>query len=66
MSIRINLDDPDIMDTKEACKRWGILSTSALRKRIDLFPPGTLRKFGKQWVVTAEGMKAVFGPEPGR
>lgn len=25
------------------------------------FPAGTIRKFGKQWVVTTEGMEAITG-----
>lgn len=27
----------------------------------DKFPKGTIRKFGKQWVVTTEGMEAITG-----
>jgi len=50
----------DIMSTKEAAEKWGI-NESAIRKRIDDFPIGSARKFGKQWVVTADGMRHVFG-----
>jgi Helix-turn-helix domain len=50
----------ELMSTKEAAETWG-LDESSIRKRIDDFPPGTVRKFGKQWVVTREGMKKVFG-----
>lgn len=28
---------------------------------VDRFPKGTIRKFGKTWVVTVEGMEAVTG-----
>jgi hypothetical protein len=57
---RVNLDDPRIMAAKEACKKWKI-DDSTLRKRIADFPSGTIKKFGKQWVVTQEGMETVFG-----
>ncbi|BBW99027.1 helix-turn-helix domain-containing protein [Geobacillus subterraneus] len=50
----------ELMSTKEAAEFWGI-DESTIRKRIDNFPPGTVRKFGKQWVVTRDGMKKVFG-----
>ena len=50
----------ELMSTKEAAEIWGI-DESTIRKRIDDFPPGTVRKFGKQWVVTKDGMKRVFG-----
>ena len=52
--------DGELMSTKEAADRWGI-DESYIRRRIREFPPGTVRKFGKQWVVTRNGMTAVFG-----
>jgi Helix-turn-helix domain len=55
-----NLLDKNIMSSTQACREWGI-DNSALRKRIDQFPKGTIRKFGKTWVVTSEGMQHVFG-----
>lgn len=61
---RAFLDREDIMSSAEACRKWGI-STSTLRMNVEKFPQGTIRKFGKQWVVTEEGMKAVFG-EPNK
>lgn len=54
----------ELMSTKEAAELWGI-DESSIRKRIDDFPPGTVRKFGKQWVVTRDGMKKVFGTKKG-
>jgi hypothetical protein len=57
----INLNDSRIMSTKEAAEKWGFKDDSTIRKRITEFPPGTARKFGKQWVVTEEGMLVVFG-----
>ncbi|MDX8289717.1 MULTISPECIES: helix-turn-helix domain-containing protein [Metabacillus] len=57
---KTNLLDENIMSSAQACKEWGI-DDSALRKRVNQFPPGTIRKFGKTWVVTSEGMCRVFG-----
>jgi len=59
--LRINLDDPEIMSTKEAAKRWGKQDDSTIRHRVTEFPKGTIRKIGRDWVVTEEGMVAVFG-----
>ena len=50
----------ELMSTREAAELWGI-DESSIRKRVGDFPPGTARKFGKQWVVTRDGMKKVFG-----
>lgn len=58
----INLDSKDIMDAKEAAERWDKSEDyvrQIYRKYPDKFPPGTIRKFGKQIVVTREGMEAV-------
>ncbi|OIK08404.1 hypothetical protein BIV59_20220 [Bacillus sp. MUM 13] len=55
-----NLDDRNILSSSDACKEWGI-EASTLRRRINDFPYGTVRKFGTSWVVTREGMYAVFG-----
>jgi AraC-like DNA-binding protein len=56
----VNLNDKNIMSTKEAAERWGFKDDSTIRKRVNDFPEGTIRKFGKQYVVTKEGMEAVF------
>jgi hypothetical protein len=58
--MRINLNDPDIMDSKEAVTKWGI-DDSTLRKRKDDFPEGSIRKIGTSWAVTREGMENIFG-----
>ena len=50
----------ELMSTKEAAEIWGI-DELTIRKRIDDFPPGTVRKFGKQWVVSRKGMEKIFG-----
>ncbi|MBQ2612827.1 MAG: hypothetical protein IJG19_02980 [Methanobrevibacter sp.] len=60
----INLDSKDIMDAKEAAERWGKSENyvrQMYRKYPDKFPPGTIRKFGKQIVVTREGMESATG-----
>ncbi len=60
----INLNDPHILSSSEACFLWGI-DDSWLRKKISDFPKGTIRRVGKQWIVTSEGMQTVFGePNP--
>ncbi|WP_010498326.1 helix-turn-helix domain-containing protein [Paenibacillus elgii] len=55
-----DLDDPRIMSASEAASRWGI-TDARLRQLTSEFPKGSIRKFGKQWVVTEEGMETVFG-----
>ncbi len=62
-AIRLNLDDPDIMALSEAAEIWK-KDDSYMRRTFDQFLPGTIRKFGKVWVVTREGMEARYGPEP--
>ncbi|WP_238803325.1 helix-turn-helix domain-containing protein [Anoxybacillus sp. LAT_26] len=52
--------DGELMSTKEAAELWDI-DESYIRKRISDFPPGTVRKFGKQWVVSRKGMEKIFG-----
>lgn len=56
----INLESHDILSSKQACKDWGI-DTSTLRKRVCDFPKGSIRKFGTTYVVTRYGMTHVFG-----
>jgi sulfur relay (sulfurtransferase) DsrC/TusE family protein len=60
VGIKINLNDPLMMSTQEAAKKWNI-DDSNIRQRIKSFPQGSIRKFGKQWVVTEYGMRCVFG-----
>lgn len=64
MTKHINLNDPEIMSAKDAAARWGKAPDyvrSALRARPERFPEGTVRLFGRQLVVTREGMEAVTG-----
>lgn len=56
----IDLNDPRIMNAREAAQKWK-LDDSSIRKRIGDFPNGTIKKFGRDWVVTIRGMEAVFG-----
>lgn len=66
---RINLDTPDIMDAKEASKIWGHAENYVrlfAKQNPNKFPEGTIRKFGKQWVVTTEGMEAITGAKDPR
>lgn len=64
LMVRINLNSPDIMDAKEASKIWGHAENYVrlfVKQNPNKFPEGTIRKFGKQWVVTTEGMEAITG-----
>lgn len=52
------------MDAQEASKIWGHAENYVrlfVKQNPDKFPKGTIRKFGKQWVVTTEGMEAITG-----
>ncbi len=55
-----NLNDERILSSADACRLWGI-DSSSLRKQVHLFPEGTIRKLGRDWIVTFEGMANVFG-----
>jgi hypothetical protein len=62
--MKINLNDPDIMASVEASQLWGKSDDyvrQMYRKYPDKFPEGSIRKFGKQLIVTREGMEAVTG-----
>jgi Helix-turn-helix domain len=62
-----SLDDPRLMPSQEAAEKWGFdpvnIREPENRKK---FPPGTIRKFGRQWVVLEEGMYYVFGMPKGK
>ncbi len=60
----INLNDKNIMSSKEAAELWGKADDyvrQMLKKYPQKFPEGSVRKFGRQLVVTTEGMEAVTG-----
>ncbi|EEL67321.1 helix-turn-helix domain-containing protein [Bacillus mycoides] len=56
----LNLLDNEIMSSTDATEEWGIES-STLRKRINDFPKGSIRKIGTTYAVTRFGMRCVFG-----
>ncbi|MFP7242368.1 helix-turn-helix domain-containing protein [Pediococcus pentosaceus] len=60
----INLNDSDLMSAAEASLKWG-KSENYVRQMFakypDKFPDGSIRKFGKQLVVTRQGMEHVTG-----
>ena len=67
--MHINLDDPNIMDASDASKIWGHAENFVRRvykREPSKFPTGSIRKFGKQWIVTTEGMEAITGVEDPR
>lgn len=62
--MEINLNDPNIMDAKDASKIWGHAENYVRRtykSNPSKFPKGSIRKFGKQWIVTTKGMEAITG-----
>ena len=62
--IKLNLDDPNIMAANKESKIWGHTENYVrlfMKQNPDKFPKGSIRKFGKQWVVTTEGMEAITG-----
>lgn len=63
-NLRIDLNDEDYMGSHEASVMWGKQKDyvrTIFNKYPKRFPEGTIRKFGKQLVVTREGMEAVTG-----
>ena len=59
-----NLDNPNIMSAREAGEIWGLSEGYVrvhMREARESFPPGTIRKFGKQWVITTRGMEFMTG-----
>lgn len=62
--MKINLNDPNIMDAGDASEIWGHAKNYVRRtykSNPAKFPDGSIRKFGKQWIVTTEGMEAITG-----
>ncbi|MBE4941341.1 helix-turn-helix domain-containing protein [Bacillus thuringiensis] len=55
----LNLLDNETMSSTDAIEEWGIES-STLRKRINDFPKGSIRKIGTTYAVTRFGMRYVF------
>ncbi|PFE09470.1 helix-turn-helix domain-containing protein [Bacillus cereus] len=56
----LNLLDNEILSSTDAIEEWGI-DGSTLRKRINDFPEGSIRKIGTTYAVTRFGMRCVFG-----
>ncbi|KRM88266.1 helix-turn-helix domain-containing protein [Lacticaseibacillus thailandensis] len=65
---KINLNDADLLTSTEAAEIWGKNKTyvrTSLRQNPDKWPAGSWRKFGREIIVTVEGMEAVTGePDP--
>lgn len=65
----IDLNNPNIMDAKEAAKIWdkneGYVRT-VYKKSPEKFPEGSIRKFGSTWVVTTKAMEAITGEKDPR
>ncbi|MCH3989690.1 MAG: helix-turn-helix domain-containing protein [Lactobacillus sp.] len=67
--MKIDLNSKDITSAKEAAEIWQV-SEGYVRKTFqqspEKFPAGTIRKIGKQWVVTTEGMESATGQKDPR
>ena len=64
MAVKIDLNNPEIMSAQVASSMWGKADNYVRQmyaKYPDKFPEGSIRKFGKQLVITREGMEAVTG-----
>lgn len=64
MTTHINLNNEEIMSSTDAAKRWGKAPDyvrQILRSNPSRFPDGSVRLFGRQLIVTREGMIAVTG-----
>lgn len=62
--MKINLDELEIFGAAEASELWGKSSNyvrQTYAKYPDRFPPGSIRKVGRDLIVTREAMKAVTG-----
>lgn len=62
--MKIDLNNPNIMDAGDASEIWGHAKNYVRRtykNEPSKFPKGSIRKFGKQWVVTTEGMETITG-----
>ncbi|GAB5055248.1 helix-turn-helix domain-containing protein [Pediococcus parvulus] len=62
--LKIDLNDQDYMGSHEASSMWGKQKDyvrTIYNKYPKRFPEGSIRKFGKQLIVTREGMEAVTG-----
>lgn len=67
--VKINLNNPDIMDSKEAAKIWGKNSSyvrTSIKQNPEKWPQGSYRLFAHQLIVTTEGMEAVTGEKDPR
>jgi hypothetical protein len=62
--MKINLNTKELIGGREASLMWGKQKDyvrTIFNKYPKRFPDGTIRKFGKQLVVTRGGMEAVTG-----
>lgn len=62
--LRIDLNTDELIGSREASLMWGKQKDyvrTIYNKYPKRFPEGTIRKFGKQLIVTKEGMEIVTG-----
>lgn len=66
---KLNLNNPDILSSKEAADIWGVNTDyvrTSIKQSAKKWPKGSWRKFGRQLVVTAEGMEKATGKKDPR
>ncbi|WP_099299661.1 helix-turn-helix domain-containing protein [Pediococcus pentosaceus] len=62
--MKIDLDTKELIGSREASLMWDKQKDyvrTVFNKQPGRFPKGTIRKFGRQLIVTREGMEAVTG-----
>ena len=63
-NLKIDLNTDELIGSREASLMWGKQKDyvrTIYNKYPERFPTGTIRKFGKQLIVTREGMESVTG-----
>ncbi|AEV95473.1 helix-turn-helix domain-containing protein [Pediococcus claussenii] len=62
--LKLDINTEELIGSREASLEWGKQKDyvrTIYNKYPQRFPEGTIRKFGKQLIVTREGMEAVTG-----
>lgn len=63
-NLKIDLNTDELIGSREASLMWGKQKDyvrTIYNKYPERFPAGTIRKFGKQLIITREGMESVTG-----
>lgn len=66
---KIDLNNKDILSSREAARIWNVNADyvrTSIKQSPNKWPAGSWRKFGRQIVVTAEGMEKATGKKDPR